>query len=276
MLAPDFCVQAVTSRLFGEPSLPKHSVAFADVLGLDPLELWLLAGLAVVMLAALGRMAWRKHSLRAEEIDPFLVFPESAVRRPMQPSPLGGLAWAPPAADADDDEPYRPAEARPMAPPVPARPARPAPPLPRPRPSWSAKPSPAPVAVDEASETIRLPTAADGTVQLLPGMLIVTQGPEVGREFRFLRIGSQPVPELTLGRTSGPPYRHIQLPAATVSRQHARIRYEGGIWHIANLSMTNPLRVNGRELPPMQESALADGDRIELGEVELSYRDGRV
>ena len=130
--------------------------------------------------------------------------------------------------------------------------------------------------VDEASETIRLPTAADGTVQLLPGMLVMTDGPEVGREFRFLRIGSQPIPELTMGRASGPPYRHIQLAAATVSRTHARIRYEGGSWHIANLSTTNPLRLNGRELPAMADFPLADGDRIQLGEVELCYRDGRL
>jgi pSer/pThr/pTyr-binding forkhead associated (FHA) protein len=128
--------------------------------------------------------------------------------------------------------------------------------------------------VDEGSETIRLPTAADGTVQLLPGMLVMTVGPEVGKEFRFLRVAGQVVPELTIGRASGPQYRHIQLPAATVSRMHARIRFEGGAWRIANLSATNPARVNGRELPSMEEIVLVDGDRIELGEVELSYRNG--
>src|SRR5690606_3368091 len=47
---------------------------------------------------------------------------------------------------------------------------------------WSrvTNPSPDPARVDEASETIRLPTAADGTVQLLPGMLVMTKGPDVG------------------------------------------------------------------------------------------------
>lgn len=261
---------------------------FADILGRDPLELWLLAGLAVVMLAALARTAWRKRLLRARsgEVDPFLVFPEDTVRRPMTPAPIGGLAWAPPASEMDDDEePYRPAPRRAAPPPaVPTtsaasfgRAPRPAPAPAATRPSWSSRPAPVIAqVVDEASETIRLPTASDGTVQLLPGLLVETEGPEVGREFRFLRVGSQPVPELTMGRASGPPYRHIHLPAATVSRMHARIRYEGGSWNIANLSMTNPVRLNGRELPPMQDAPLADGDRIQLGEVELSYRDGRL
>lgn len=129
--------------------------------------------------------------------------------------------------------------------------------------------------VDEASQTIRLPTAADGTVQILPGRLIMTQGPEVGREFRFLRVGSQPVPEITLGRASGSPYLHIQLPAPTVSRLHARLRYEGGGWKIVNLSQTNPVQVNGRELPAEAPVPLVDGDHIVLGEVELSYQTGR-
>ena len=83
------------------------------------------------------------------------------------------------------------------------------------------------------------------------------------------------VAELTIGRTSGPPYRHIQISAATVSRMHARIRFEDGTWRICNLSTTNPLRVNEREVNAMDEVPLADGDRIQIGEVELNYRDGR-
>lgn len=130
-------------------------------------------------------------------------------------------------------------------------------------------------AIDEASQTIRLPTAADGTVQILPGRLVMRQGPEVGREYRFLRVGSQPIPEVTLGRASGSPYLHIQLPAPTVSRLHARMRYEGGGWKIINLSLTNPVQVNGRELPAEAPVPLVDGDHIVLGEVELIYQIGR-
>lgn len=285
-------------------------MAFAELFGRDPLELWLLAGVAAVMLAALARAAWRRRLLFGRgATNPLLVFPEDTVRRPMTPAPIGGLAWAPAASDDDDEEmPYQ-AISRPVAPqmrphapirpastgaagshaphlpgvrPALARPtaaahaAAPAAPVRTPQRSWSGHAhTPSPHVVDEASETIRLPTAADGTVQLLPGMLVMTEGPEIGREFRFLRVGSQPVPELTMGRVSGPPYRHIHLAAATVSRMHARIRYEGGGWQIANLSDTNPLRLNGRELPTTAQFPLADGDRIQLGEVELCYRDGR-
>jgi hypothetical protein len=269
-------------------------LAFVGVLGLGPVELWLLGGLTVVSLVALGRTAWTKRSMRSHEteIDPFRVFPQNTVRRPMTPSPIQGLAWAPPSSGDEDDEPFQQAPPAQHFRPVPAPPVpfpneahvAPAPiepprrPYPGPtpaRPSWSTAPAPRHEEVDEASETIRLPTAADGTVQLLPGMLTMTQGPEIGREYRFLRIGSQPIPEVTMGRASGPPYRHIHLPAVTVSRMHARIRYNDRNWRIANLSMTNPLRLNGHELSPLEESVLNDGDRIQLGEVELTYRDQR-
>jgi hypothetical protein len=302
-------------------------LAFEGVLGLGPVELWLLGGLTVVSLVALGRAAWTKRSMRSHEteIDPFRVFPQDTVRRPITPSPIQGLAWAPPSSGDEDDEPFQPAPRAQHSRPAPATPAqhfrpapappaqhfrpepappaqhfRPVPATPAPfpneadvapapieppqrpnpgpapaRPSWSTAPAPRHEEVDEASETIRLPTAADGTVQLLPGMLTMTQGPEVGREYRFLRIGSQPIPEVTMGRASGPSYRHIHLPAVTVSRMHARIRYNDRNWRIANLSMTNPLRLNGHELSPLEESVLNDGDKIQLGEVELTYRDQR-
>jgi hypothetical protein len=279
--------------------------------GLDPTELSLLGGLLAIMLAALVRALWNwRARTRSEEIDPFRVFPENTVRRQMTPSPLHGLAWAPPASELDDDEPYDPAPPLRASPPaVPAPPTpRPAPhpvaqaPLaPEPRAAWPAPrpatpfpaqrrdlapPSPGrgygsviPLGrrdeVDEASETIRLPTAADGTVQILPGTLVMTQGPEIGREYRFLRIGSQAIPEVSIGRVSGPPYRHIQLSASTVSRMHARIRYMEGSWWIANLSETNPLSLNGKEVRATEEVPLADGDRVQLGEVELSYRHRR-
>jgi predicted component of type VI protein secretion system len=56
---------------------------------------------------------------------------------------------------------------------------------------------------------------------------------------------------------------------------HARIRYVEGSWWITNLSETNPLSLNGRELRGTEEVALTDGDRVQLGEVELIYRQRR-
>jgi pSer/pThr/pTyr-binding forkhead associated (FHA) protein len=113
---------------------------------------------------------------------------------------------------------------------------------------------------------------ADGRLQFLPGALEVVDGADLQREIRFLRSGG-PVTEYTIGRSAGPATSHVQLPVSTVSRLHARMRFAEGAWTISNLSSTNPLRVNGRELSVAEESpALADGDRIEVGEVVLRFR----
>lgn len=211
-------------------------MGFADIFGGSVIEVSLLGGVVVVMGAALVGIAIRRRNRtrRSGEPEPLLVFPDSKVRRPISPAPIERSRWD--------------------------------------RQAWDGRAGAR--RVDEASETIRLPTASDGTIQLLPGRLVMVQGPEVGREFRFLRVGNQPVPEVTIGRASGPPYRHIQLSAATVSRMHARIRYQDGRWLLTNLSTTNPLHLNGRELPLMHDAPLTDGDRIQLGEVELSYLQG--
>jgi pSer/pThr/pTyr-binding forkhead associated (FHA) protein len=65
----------------------------------------------------------------------------------------------------------------------------------------------------------------------------------------------------------------VRLAVATVSRSHARMRFEKQQWYIENLSTTNPVQVNDREVP-MGEGprVLMDGDRIRLGEVVLRYR----
>jgi predicted component of type VI protein secretion system len=65
----------------------------------------------------------------------------------------------------------------------------------------------------------------------------------------------------------------VTLQSNTVSRQHARFAFANGRWAIANLSHTNPVVVNDENLPDSAgERPLADGDKIELGEVVLRYR----
>ena len=117
------------------------------------------------------------------------------------------------------------------------------------------------------------PATLEGTLQLLPGRFEVVAGMDGGRDIRFVR-GPGGTPEITLGRMEGPTHRHVQLPAQTVSRMHARMRFEAGRWHIANLSPTNPVVINGDPLDADGQSrALAEGDRVELGEVVLRFRD---
>ena len=55
----------------------------------------------------------------------------------------------------------------------------------------------------------------------------------------------------------------------TLSREHARLFAEGDRLLIENLGATNGVVVNGRELADHATTQLRDGDRIELGGVEL-------
>jgi len=117
------------------------------------------------------------------------------------------------------------------------------------------------------------PSALTGTLRMLPGRLEVVAGLPVRSEIRFVQTGGGPEQQVTLGRQEGRPYEHVQLASQTVSRLHAAMTYSRGRWRVANLSETNPLRVNGaavaREAPPVE---LADGDTVELGEVVLRFR----
>src|SRR6185437_1235290 len=64
--------------------------------------------------------------------------------------------------------------------------------------------------------------------------------PPDGRTIEMPRGGGGSAADYTLGRGEGPPRTHIRLPITTVSRQQARLHYEGGRWKIINLSQTNP------------------------------------
>ena len=121
------------------------------------------------------------------------------------------------------------------------------------------------------SETVRFVRPSDEVVQLLPGHLEVLSGDTRQQEIRFVRVAGQQ-PHLILGRNPGRSPQHVALNSSTVSRQHARLAYSGGKWMVANLSQTNPVVVNDQELTNLDgERQLADGDRIELGEVVLRF-----
>lgn len=174
------------------------------------------------------------------------------------PDPEGPLLVFAPPETPPPARPPRPA----LAGPVPARPLRIEPFTPA---------VAAAAAEDELTVKIELP--AGGRFEFLPGALEVLEGPDLQREIRFVS-GVDATPEFTIGRTRGPADRHVQLSAPTVSRVHARMRFAGGEWSIRNLSTTNPLRVNGHELTREEEGrVLADGDRIEVGEVVLRFRE---
>ncbi len=121
-------------------------------------------------------------------------------------------------------------------------------------------------------QAVRFNVPVDGTLQFLPGRLEIIAGQEPGREVRFVRLPDSVEPEITFGRNEGPLYRHVQLRDATVSRLHAQMVMRGGAWTLTNLSTTNPVMLNGAVLGDGEAHVLADGDRVEMGEVVFRFR----
>jgi len=119
---------------------------------------------------------------------------------------------------------------------------------------------------------LRFSVPQEGTLQFLPGRLEILNGLDAGREVRFVRAPGPDGLQVTFGRNEGPAYRHIQLREGTVSRSHARMALREGDWHLTNLSSTNPVVLNEHILSPNEERLLADGDRIEMGEVVFGFR----
>ncbi|MBX6364647.1 MAG: FHA domain-containing protein, partial [Gemmatimonadetes bacterium] len=241
----------------------------------DDVRLILAAAGGLLILLALGAVRWvrrTREEAAPEEHVPLLLFAPEPGRAPLPPPPPGARPLAPP----------RPASGPPPAIAVPAGgwpagaawpgpgpvPSSPAPLWPEaaaPRPgSFGAPPAPR-AGNGGADEPDAAPAADDSTLRLLPGRLELVAGAG-DREIRFVQ-GPSAVTEITVGRQAGPAMRHLQLPAPTVSRLHARLRYEEGRWSIANLSRTNPVVVNGAPLGGAEARApLREGDRIEVGE----------
>jgi FHA domain-containing protein len=122
------------------------------------------------------------------------------------------------------------------------------------------------------SETVRFLRPGEEPIQILPGRLEVLSGEPKHREIRFVRSPGEPA-ELVLGREPGRSPQTVALHSDTVSRRHARFAYSNGRWAVTNLSRTNPVVVNDVRLPDNSiERPLADGDRVELGEVVLRFR----
>lgn len=90
--------------------------------------------------------------------------------------------------------------------------------------------------------------------------LVMTKGPQAGREFRLNPD------ETTIGRTGE---NDIILDDLTVSRYHARVRQEGEDFYLYDMAATNPTLVNGQVITrhPLQE-----GDQVEIGEVVFVFK----
>lgn len=113
----------------------------------------------------------------------------------------------------------------------------------------------------ELSELLPAAAGADGNDAERP-RLVGLHGAYEGRDF-LLRRG-----RTLIGRRAS---NDIVLEAAGVSALHAWIVQEDGRFRVINALSTNGTFVNGGKV---HEAALADGDLIRFGEVELCFRAG--
>ena len=90
--------------------------------------------------------------------------------------------------------------------------------------------------------------------------LIVTSGTSVGQSFNLDKC------PLSIGREVT---QDIQLVDPKVSKRHASVRRDGEQYIIAETSAKNGIHVNGKRAA---EATLNDGDRIVLGETQLTFR----
>ena len=75
---------------------------------------------------------------------------------------------------------------------------------------------------------------------------------------------------LILGRNSST--AHLCVKNTSISGEHLSLIYRKGRFEIEDLDSSNGTSVNGRRLAPFSPEPIADGDRIEAGEILLHFR----
>jgi FHA domain-containing protein len=143
-------------------------------------------------------------------------------------------------------------------------------------PSRSAAPPPIPEGPAPAGWTdggvVHAGQPPAGVLDVLPGRFLIDEG-DRQTELRIFRTAPGERVETTIGRDLGPPYRHIQLLPASVSGKHAKLVFDKRSYSLINYARTNPTRVNGEEIEENASRRLVDNDRIEIGEVVMTYRE---
>jgi hypothetical protein len=145
-------------------------------------------------------------------------------------------------------------------------------------PSRSAAPPPPPVPEGPApagwtdGNVVRAGQPPAGTLDFVPGRFLIEEG-DRQTELRIFRTAPGERVETTIGRDAGAPYRHIQLLPESVSGKHAKLVYDRKSYSLINYARANPTRINGEEMEENASRRLVDGDRIEIGEVVITYRE---
>ena len=101
---------------------------------------------------------------------------------------------------------------------------------------------------------------SDEETLCFPSLLRVKTGEKIAVRFKTFRIGRcERVCDYALKNDR------------TISRQHADIILKGDCYYIMDKHSTNKTYLNGKELLPMIEYALKDGDRIMLANEEFIF-----
>jgi serine/threonine protein kinase len=87
--------------------------------------------------------------------------------------------------------------------------------------------------------------------------LSIQNGPMAGRSYLFHQDIT------TIGRTNG---NDLIISGRTVSRNHARLWFEGGRWYLADMKSANGTLINNMRLQPNQPVPLNDNDVINFGD----------
>lgn len=104
--------------------------------------------------------------------------------------------------------------------------------------------------------------AGEGPTRPGEACIIVIYGPELGKR---LQLGAAP---FTIGRSSK---SDLFLDQESVSRNHARISFDGTQYWVADLQSTNGTFVNDE---PVREQRLRDGDQVRVGRSILKFMTG--
>lgn len=118
--------------------------------------------------------------------------------------------------------------------------------------------------VSRAQETgsIIVPTDTNGQASL-----IVTNGPQEGQTIPIL------LDTITIGRATSNATWEIVLQDPSVSRPHARLTRQNGVWTITDLKSSNGTKVNSVTIGESPHP-LHDGDMLELGFSIMVFRLG--
>lgn len=122
-------------------------------------------------------------------------------------------------------------------------------------------PSVQPIGMSAPAAPVIDPTRPLHEPEPVVGWLVVRSGPRAGEQLK-LRASSNVVGRD--GQRSG-----ILVEESSVSGEHAKIRWENGVFIIYDLASTNGTFVNGRRV---EKQRLMDGDIVGLGRMEFVFK----